>query len=66
MYNVRQKFKIQITIAIVVLVYYITLMQPNVPKGTLHYKFIYGTSAKQLPGITRLTGKFNLQFNILF
>ena len=36
MYNVKQKFKIQITIAIAVLVYNITLMQPNVPKATSH------------------------------
>ena len=44
MYNVRQKFKIQITIAIVVLVHNITLLQPNVPKATSHQKFIYGTT----------------------
>ena len=44
MYNVRQKFKIQITIAIVVLVYNITLMQPNVLKAMSHQKFIYGST----------------------
>ena len=36
MYNVKQKFKIQITLVITVLVYNITVMQQNVPKATSH------------------------------
>ena len=65
MYNVWQKFKIQNTIAIAVLVYNITIMEPNVPNATSHQQIYiwYYWFVKQIFEYKR---KLNLLYGNLY